>query len=273
MPSAPDPATAQRMRKAFEYAASVFGLRPAGDAETWGWDGKTLSGPVTSGRWLRVAAALTEKAARAAWDGAETAQEAMPDSVPRPRLENVRQWSEATYTYRAEVHERIEGGVISSTVMPPSGLDLPDAWWGSLRNALGAVSEVPTDRVAIRQERLHWAMPEFLGIQVDTEIPEWATLHADIQWSNLVGPELCILDWERWGLGPAGYDEANLYVSSLSEPSVADRVQREFAPALASPSGRFSQLVVAGEYLQGIGRGNNLELEAPLRELVARLLG
>ncbi|MFE4666260.1 hypothetical protein ACFRI7_05375 [Streptomyces sp. NPDC056716] len=127
--------------------------------------------------------------------------------------------------------------------------------------------------MTIRQERLHWAMPEFLGIQVDTGIPEWATLHADIQWSNLVGPELCILGWERWGLGPAGYDEANLYISSLPEPSVADRVQREFAPALASPSGRFSQLAVASEYLRGIGRGNNLELEAPVRELVARLLG
>lgn len=64
-----------------------------------------------------------------------------------------------------------------------------------------------------------------------------------------------------------------LYISSLSEPPVAERVHREFTPILESPSGHFSELVVASEYLQGIGRGNNLELEAPLRELVARLLG
>lgn len=122
---------------------------------------------MTNGLWLRGVATPTEKAARAEWDGAETAQQTMPDSVPRPRLESVRRWSEAAYTYRAERHEHLEGGVISMTAMPPSGLDLPVACWGSLRGALSTISEVPTGRVAIRQERLHWAMPEFLGIRVD----------------------------------------------------------------------------------------------------------
>ncbi|WP_266908510.1 MULTISPECIES: hypothetical protein [unclassified Streptomyces] len=41
---------------------------------------------------------------------------------------------------------------------------------------------------------------------------------------------------------------------------------------LQSASGSFSPLVVAGEYLQGTERGDNLELEASLRKHVAQLL-
>ncbi|WP_329162026.1 hypothetical protein OHB49_20580 [Streptomyces sp. NBC_01717] len=93
-------------------------------------------------------------------------------------------------------------------------------------------------------------MPQFLGADVSTEVMEWSTAHADIQWSNLAGPELCILDWERWGLAPAGYDEATLYISSLTSPAVADRVFHEFKPMLESTAGHFAQLVVASEYLR-----------------------
>ncbi|WP_438486226.1 hypothetical protein [Streptomyces sp. S186] len=53
---------------------------------------------------------------------------------------------------------------------------------------------------------------------------------------------------------------------------MATRVRRESAHVLETPAGRFSELVVASEYLQGMQRGNNLELEQPLRRRVAHLL-
>ncbi|MFF0290198.1 hypothetical protein [Streptomyces sp. NPDC005262] len=197
----------------------------------------------------------------------------MPDRVPRPRFRGAFEWSAGEYAYRAEVHNRVDGRPLSHSPLPPPGLDLSDIWWAALHDALDAISLVSTRRVAVRQERLHWALPRFLGADVSTEVMEWSTAHADVQWSNLAGPGLCILDWERWGLAPAGYDEATLYVSSLAAPAVADRVFQEFKSTLESTAGHFAQLVVASEYLQGMERGNNLELEAPLRKQVARLLG
>lgn len=261
------------MRRAFEYAAAIFSLDAAGGEETWGWGGKTLSGPASGHLWLRVAETRAEKAASASWKGPEEAHEAMPDRIPRPRFRGAFEWSADAYAYRAEVHNRAEGRPLNRSPLAPSRLDLSPTWWAQLRDALDTISLVSTSRVAVRQERLRWALPRFLGTDVATEVLEWGTAHADIQWSNLTGPELCILDWERWGLAPAGYDAATLYISSLAVSSVADRVLREFKPILQSASGRFSQLVVASEYLQGIERGNNLELEAPLRKHLAHLLG
>src|SRR5205807_245663 len=109
--------------------------------------------------------------------------------------------------------------------------------------------------------------------ELDTKVPAWSTAHADIQWSNLTSPNLYILDWERWGMAPVGYDAATLYISSLTVPPVAARVRQEFADALDTPAGRFSELVVASEFLQGMQRGNNLDLETLLHQRVAHLLG
>lgn len=146
------------------------------------------------------------------------AEKAIPDTVPRPRLHTAHEWTDADHAYRAELYERIQGTSLSDGPLPPHGLQLPGSWWTSLRTSLTAIASTGTDRVAVRQERLDWAMPEFLGTALDTRVPAWTTAHADIQWSNLTGPDLIVLDWERWGLAPAGYDEATLYISSLTHP-------------------------------------------------------
>ncbi|MFE2842778.1 hypothetical protein ACFXKS_04335 [Streptomyces scopuliridis] len=271
MPSPPDDATVKRLRRAHQHAAGLLSVEVE-HAETWGWEGKSVSKPVAGNLWLRLASSRAEKAAGSSWDGPEMAEKAIPFGVPRPRLHTVHQWIDGAFAYRAELYDQFRGAPVSKGPLPPETLHLPDSWWASLRSALAVVSVVPTARVAVRQERLRWAMPQFLGTDVNTDVPEWTTAHADIQWSNLVGPELSILDWERWGLAPLGYDEATLYISSLAVPEVAKQVWKLFGSVLDSPAGRFSQLVVASEYVQGMQRNNNLELEAPLRELIARLL-
>lgn len=273
MLSPPDAPAAERMRAAHETVAAALSLTPDSPRETWGWDGRSLSRPMAGNLWLRLLELPAEKAGAASWNGPRSAAQLIPDSVPRPRLHAVHEWTTDTHAYHAELYDRVPRGALSATALPADDLFLPDSWWEELRGALAAVASVPTDRVAVRQERLDWAMPEFLGAVLDTRVPQWATTHADIQWSNLAaGPELVILDWERWGVAPAGYDEACLYISSLAAPKVAGRVWKAFAPVLSSKAGRFSQLVVASEFLQGIQRGNNLELEFPLKTLVAGLL-
>ncbi|QMU67791.1 hypothetical protein [Streptacidiphilus sp. P02-A3a] len=261
------------MRYALRRAADALDVTLDGTEGIWGWEGRSLSGPASGGQWLRLLAAPAGRFRGGSWDGSEEAGKAVPDAVPRPRLRTAHEWADADHAYRAELYERIQGTSLSDGPLPPTGLRLPHSWWTSLRTSLAAIAATGTDRVAIRQERLDWAMPEFLGTALDTRVPAWATAHADIQWSNLTGPDLIILDWERWGLAPAGYDEATLYISSLTAPELAARVHQAFEPALTSPAGRFSQLVVASEFLQGMRRGNNLELEGPLRRQLALLLG
>jgi hypothetical protein len=74
----------------------------------------------------------------------------------------------------------------------------------------------------MRPERLEWALPKFLNApDLDTRVPAWGTAHGDLHWANLTGPQLTLLDRERWGRAPLGYDAAHLYISSLTEPSTA----------------------------------------------------
>ncbi|GAA4806223.1 hypothetical protein GCM10023220_40170 [Streptomyces ziwulingensis] len=67
---------------------------------------------------------------------------------------------------------------------------------------LGMFSYYSDLHIRLHAERLSWAMPRFLGDGAPTEAACWTTAHGGIQWSNLAGPDLEILDWERWGTTP-----------------------------------------------------------------------
>ncbi len=271
MPSPPDTSTTKRLNAGITYAAFRYGVRLR-KPYTYGCEGRTLSAPTTDGKWLRLRSLPVDRWERDDWRGALEAEESVPAVVPRPALHRVDGWVQGSYGYRTELYERVDQEPVSEGPLLNAPPGLPDAWWASLRAALDSLSTVVTTRETVRQERLDWALPKFLRVALDTRVPAWATAHGDIQWSNVTGPELHILDWERWGRAPAGYDAALLFVSSLTEPTTAARVRQEFAHILDTPAGRFSQLVVASEYLQGMERGNNLELERPLRLLVGDLL-
>src|SRR5262249_18638582 len=58
--------------------------------------------------------------------------------------------------------------------------------------------------------------PIGLGEPVSTLSPmPWATAHGDLHFANLCAPNLHLLDWEGWGLAPAGYNAATLHSHSL----------------------------------------------------------
>lgn len=273
MPSPPDEATATRLRVAHAHAAAHMDVTVVGAEETWGWEGRSLSRPVADSRWLRLRAAPPGKAQGDSWDGSEAAEKTVPDEVPRPRLHGAHQWLQDGYTYRAELYDRVLHPTLSQSALLASALDLPQSWWDALGRALDSIASTKTGRIALREDRMAWRIEKFIGPQIETDDVEWRTAHADIQWSNLTGPDLRILDWERWGLAPVAYDAATLYVSSLTVPEAAARVRQELGHVLETPAGAFSELVVASEFLQGMERGNNLELETPLRRRVTELLG
>ncbi|MDH6124487.1 hypothetical protein [Kitasatospora sp. GP82] len=275
MYSEPEPDTAKRMRETHTAAAAALHATPIGSREAWGWRGRTLGRPVSTPLgegWLRLVSAPADKAGGKLWEGPQEAERVMPPAVPRPRLRERRAWTEGEYGYLAELYDKVATTITTHEPILRAALDLDDTWWESLSGALDAIATVPSSRVAIRQEYLDRAMPEYLGIPVDTTVPAWTTAHGDLHWANLTSPKLTVLDWEGWGIAPAGYDAALLHAYSLLVPETAADVRRRLDHILNTPTGRFAELVVITELLQTTTRGDNLELEEPLRHRLGHLL-
>lgn len=276
MYSEPEPDTATRMRQAHATAVATLQSTPIGSIEAWGWRGRTLSRPVAApfgDGWLRLVCAPADKAGGKLWEGPREAEAAIPSAVPRPRLHGHHTWTEGEYGYLAELYEKVTESTVT-TVEPilRKAPDLNSPWWSELCTAVDAIAEVPTERVAVRQEYLDRAMPQYLGVAIDTTVPAWSTAHGDLHWANLTSPDLMILDWEGWGAAPAGYDAALLHSYSLLVPETAADVRRHLGHVLDTPTGQFAELAVITELLQTTTRGDNLELEEPLRARLAHLL-
>ncbi|MFJ6214484.1 hypothetical protein ACIQGZ_14285 [Streptomyces sp. NPDC092296] len=73
-------------------------------------------------------------------------------------------------------------------------------------------------------------------------------------------------------VAPTGYDAALLHAYSLLVPETAADVRRFLGHVLDTRAGRFAELAVITELLQTTTRGDNLELEQPLRARLGRLL-
>lgn len=271
-----DPEVAARMRTAHGRACTALGIRLESEPdEAWGWRGRTLSRPVIASdgpAWLRVVCAPADEVNDTFWDGSIAAEQAIPGSVPRPRLRDRHDWSDEPWKYRAELYDRVAArpaSTSSTLIMPP---DLPSTWWAAVRAMLDDITKVPTDRLSVHRPFLDRAMPQFLGTPIDTMAPSWSTAHGDFHWANLCAPDLRVFDWEGWGMAPTGYDAAVLHSYSLLVPSVAARIRRELEYVLDTPAGRYAELAVITQLLYSTTRGDNLNLAEPLRSRAAHLL-
>lgn len=264
----PDPDTEQRMRAQHARAAKALDVRVEPGGEFWGWAGRTLGAPARTASgalvWLRLVSAPEDKASGKLWDGALDAQHAFGDlEGHRPALLAVHDAVDDTTAYRAELSLRVDEPVLSDDPILQHDLQLPDSWWKELAGALEKVSVVDTDRVAVRQQYMDRAIPEFVGIPAPA-VTRLSTAHADVHWANLIASPLRILDWEGWGRAPEGFDGATLYAYTLLQPDIAARVRTAF-PVLGSPAGLAAEATVCAQLLQSVSRGDNLVLEGPLR--------
>lgn len=100
---------------------------------------------------------------------------------------------------------------------------------------------------------------------------QWATIHGDLHWNNLLMPDFGLLDWELWGRGPAGTDAATLYCYSLLVPEMARTVRENFADILDTPAGQVAQIYVAARLLSRADQ-DYPDLTDPLRAHVRLLL-
>jgi hypothetical protein len=258
------------MLKARDDAASAFDARSTGERVVWGWHGRTIGCQVDAGdhhAWLRVISAPEGKGTGKLWDGTVLAFQQIPASVRRPELLGYQDWPHAGYDYRAELTEFVTSPVCSSEPWLRRELDLPSAWWASLRTSLAAISEVETGRETLRQEYLSRALPQFLNAPNMPTVPaRWTTAHGDCHWSNLTLDGPIMLDWEGWGRAPACYDAALLATYTIPAPQTAKRLREELSSLLETPEGRFAELVVLAELIQTTTRGDNLDMLTALRE-------
>jgi hypothetical protein len=66
----------------------------------------------------------------------------------------------------------------------------------SLDEVLASTS---TTRTNANQDQITQRITEQFGDALDTTVEHWETVHGDLHWSNLVGPQFGLLDWELWG--------------------------------------------------------------------------
>ncbi|MFG3517013.1 hypothetical protein [Streptomyces bobili] len=204
-----------------------------------------------------------DKASGKLWDGALDAQDVFGDlDGRRPALLAVHDAVDDTTAYRTELSARVDQPVLSDDPVLQRDLQLPDSWWQDLAGTLEKVAAVDTDRIAVREQYMDRAIPEFLGIPAPA-VTCWTAAHSDLHWANVTAP-LRILDWEGWGRAPEGFDAATLYAYTLLQENIAARVRTAF-PILGSPAGLAAEATVCAQLLQTVSRGDNLPLEDRLR--------
>ncbi|MGH3871679.1 MAG: aminoglycoside phosphotransferase [Pseudonocardiaceae bacterium] len=255
------------MRLNLARAAEKFGLSVTA-APVFGWRLRSI-GAVAHGpkgaRWLRVVSEQPQWATGEFWTGNQDADTLT--GLPKPVVLASTEWDEAGWrSQRAEVMTLLPGQPCSPTDVVRTEVALSDQWYSELRRSLHRLAGVPTTRTTVTQTRVDGLVRAAFGQHRTLHVNRWETVHGDLHWSNLLQPQLGILDWEMWGRGPAGTDAATLYCHSLLDPGMTHRAHDEFAEILDSPNGVVAQLWVAARLLKRIkNSGDFPDLEIPLR--------
>ncbi|MFJ7275484.1 hypothetical protein [Kitasatospora sp. NPDC098663] len=265
----PDEPTRIRMEAAHATAAAHLEVTCTG-SPVWGFAGSTI-GRRAGTHWLRVAS-TSPTSTRKQGRGIAGADALVPKDVSRPRLHGIFDWTQDGHGYQADLLDHITNPVVSSRPDLTTDPGLDDFWWHSLRSATESLATAKGVRTTVRDTWIERAFPQFLGVRAP-EAVERATGHGDLHWANLTGPTLTIIDWERWGLVPVGFDPGMLHANSLLVPAVAARIRHEFAAVLDSPAGRVGELTAIAEMLQAVARGWYPELAVPLADRARELTG
>jgi hypothetical protein len=162
--------------------------------------------------------------------------------------------------------------VIANGMMLRGTPDLTPTWWADLRRAVDTRATHSTERVCVASSGLRLRLLAAFDVDIDPAKLEWTCAHGDLHWANLTAPHLTLLDWEAWGMAPAGYDAAVLYCASILHRDVLHDVGETFADLLECPSGRVAQLAAILKLLCLVEDGEHLDIAAPLHRHARALL-
>lgn len=221
--------------------------------------------------WLRVVVEQHTWAGGEFWTGNTDAN--VITGVVKPRVLAHWDWTDGAWAVRAELTTFVDGYPCSPTPELQVPVELPETWWNELRSSLAALAATRTERIHLRQADITRRLAVFFGDRPgDPTIDRWTAAHADLHWANLIAPHCVLVDWEGWGLAPAGYDAASLYVHSLLAPAIAERVVEVFAEQLNTRDGLLAQLYATTRILMRIDQGDYPDLVIPLHHNAERVL-
>lgn len=212
---------------------------------------RSIGARTDRGTWVRIECRGLERLDGQGW-GIEAAE--ILQGVPKPKWYAGVSWFDPArqVVWRADETSYVAEQPIGKA---PAAADLPETWWTELDAALDALARRPVTRLAtpdcapITQERITSVIETAFPGRIDTTVDEWTTAHADLNWANLTGPTLQLLDFEDWGRAPRGLDAASLWRSSLTVADVADRIRRQRRLDLGSRTGRIMMLFYCAEIM------------------------
>jgi hypothetical protein len=227
-----------------KHAAIALRVTIAGEPR-FGWRERSVGARVVDEDaygdegWLRLVAEAADRDVTLFWEGNATASHAL-SGRRMPRV--WRSWShEGPPTrYHADLMDYIGEPVCSPTAALAGMPALDEDWWTWLPTVLSTLENVTTDRYAVTVDQF---------AERRSTIDRWMLAHGDLHWGQLTAPGCWWLDWEGWGLAPAGFDVASLYLHSLAVPPVAEQLRIRYARQLDSRDGMLSQLFVAERML------------------------
>lgn len=271
--AATDAAHRAWLRDTFAKAAAAADATPVGDP-VFGWSDRSMSSQVRTAvgdRWLRTVVEQQAWAGGDFWTGNEAAN--VIARVAKPSVIGHWEWRDGPWVVRAELMTLVHGTPCSDTPELHRPIELTASWWGELRASLRAVAEVPTQRTHLRQDDVSRRLAVFFGDRPgEVKVSRWTAAHTDLHWANLLAPQCVLVDWEGWGLAPIGYDAACLYVHSLLQPDIADRVHTELGEQLDTRDGLISQLYATTRLLLRVEQGDYPGMVIPLHRSAEQVI-
>lgn len=256
-----------------EHAAAALGVTTTTAEPVFGWHDRTIGTRVKAADgelWLRVVSEVYHWAGGVFWTGNRDASTI--SDVPKPRLLTELDWSEGECQLRAELMTLAPSPVLAPDMVLRDTPNLSSRWWAELRQALDILAAHHTERVCVAGSRLRLRLLAAFGADIEAVQVQWTCAHGDLHWANLTAPRLCLLDWEAWGLAPAGYDAAVLYCASILHPDIRKEIRDTFADLLDSPSGQVAQLAAILKLLCLVEDGEHLDIATPLHEHARTLI-
>lgn len=235
---------------------------------------RSLGARTDRGTWVRIEARPLAKIIAQGQTGNGVEAAALLNGIAKPEWHRATSWHDSpTQTvWRADEVELVTAAPIRSGRPIRDDIQFSDVWWDMFNTSLDNLARQRTTRIAtpdtvtINQALVANEINRAFPDQIDTTITghDWVPAHADLNWSNITGPECWILDWEDHGLAPHGLDAANLWISSLAIPHLAERVYRERHADLETSSGRLMALFNCAKIL------NDSTVPRPLFEITTR---
>lgn len=232
---------------------------------------RTIGARTDRGTWARIEARPFARIVADGQPGNGMEAAELLTGIAKPAWLQASTWSDTTaqVMWRADEVELIA----AAPVRAGGALTLSRAWWDTFNASLDNLAAQRTTRRAtpdtqpISQELVSATIENAFPGQVEVVLGEvdWVPAHADMNWSNVTGPECWIIDWEDHGMAPRGLDSATLWVSSLMVPALAERVYEERRADLESRPGRLMALFHCSKILTDSGAADD-----PIYEHVSR---